>query len=187
MKARLAAAVAAMALVAAATTSGWFGVGPSSAAPTDCVKTDLWGQCKEEVPVSLPGRSASEQLAVANNTGGPSAPASTCGWKSASGWDSVPAELRIRYNTGLYADAPPDAVWQVYYCGNALGSPQPGYLGLRWVPAGGGPASAPVPPEPGVVATLVFARVKAGMVAPTLGSDPPVGGRRWWIRRCSWR
>jgi hypothetical protein len=58
---------------------------------------------------------------------------------------------------------------QVYTCG-VLGS-----VAVRWVPIGGGAPSAPTPPEPGVVATLVFARVKAEMVAPTLGSDPPVG------------
>jgi hypothetical protein len=58
---------------------------------------------------------------------------------------------------------------QVYTC-TVLGS-----IAVRWVPIGGGAPSAPTPPEPGVVATLVFARVKAEMVAPTLGSDPPPG------------
>jgi hypothetical protein len=58
---------------------------------------------------------------------------------------------------------------QVYTCG-VLGS-----VAVRWVPTGGGAPSAPTPPEPGVVATLVLARVKAEMVAPSLGSDPPPG------------
>jgi hypothetical protein len=70
-----------------------------------------------------------------------------------------------------FQNAYPGAVMQVYTCG-VLGS-----VAVRWVPvgSGGAPLPPPTPPEPGVVATLVFARVKAGMVAPTLGSDPPLG------------
>jgi hypothetical protein len=58
---------------------------------------------------------------------------------------------------------------QVYTC-TVLGS-----IAVRWVSIGGGAPSEPTAPDPRVVATLVFARVKAEMVAPTLGSDPPVG------------
>jgi hypothetical protein len=68
-----------------------------------------------------------------------------------------------------FRQAVPGSVMQVYTCG-VLGS-----VAVRWVPMSGGAPSAPTPPDPRVVATLVFARVKAEMVAPSLGSDPPPG------------
>ena len=170
---RAIAATLAVALAAAVALSGWSGATPAGAAPADCTKVNpVTGRCITELPVLVPGTSpgGSEPSGVPSGSSGqpasrPAAPPPSCRWATvADPPDSVKA---------AFPEAPPDAIWQVFICrGSVLAD---GAIGSRWLPPGGGQPSAPTPPEPGVVATLVFARVKAQMVAPTLGTDPPVG------------
>ena len=174
MRARLAVVLA---IVCAGTAVGvGVGSGPADAAPQDCEKRGGKGQCVTELPVTVPGTPAagSENPSgvPSGNSGQPAsrsaAPSYTCRWATVG---DPPDSAKA-----AFPGAPPDAIWQVFICGEGaavFGSG--GGTGWRWLPPGGGPPSAPTPPEPGVVAALVFARVKAEMVAPTLATDPPVG------------
>jgi hypothetical protein len=82
-------------------------------------------------------------------------------------WVNVETTSTLRQQ---FPDAPPDAVFQVMDCGAF--DIRAG-INFRWVPPG--TPAAPVPPPPGVVAQLLFARVKVEMDAPVLASDPPTG------------
>ena len=169
---RALAATVAVGLLAAG-LSGWSGATPTAAAPADCTKpSPVTGECVTELPVPVPGSPAgtaspSGALASGQPVGRPMAPSYSCRWVAADPPDSSKA---------AFPEAPPDAIWQVFVCGEGqyiLGTGTG--TGWRWLPPGGGPPSPPTPPAPGVVATMVFARVKAEMVAPSLGSDPPPG------------
>ena len=143
---------------------------PAAAAPQDCSQTNLKGRCDTELPVPVPGSPGA--------SGGPSGVPAGNGTRPAGGpasqpapcrWDTVAPPPGVREE---FPDAPPDATWQIYVCD---GVPVGSFASLRWVPAGGGAPSEPTPPAPEVVATLVLARVKAEMEAPTLATDPPAG------------
>jgi hypothetical protein len=129
-----------------------------TAAPADCVKTDVNGTC-------IPGTPASDPAPTGQPVrgGGPPGPAG----HPLCSWVSTPPTSTLRQ---MFPEAPPDAVFQVMDCG--VFDIRAG-INMRWVPPG--TPAAPAPPTPGAVAQLVLARVKLEMVAPELASDPPVG------------
>ena len=84
-------------------------------------------------------------------------------------WQTVPPPLPS--SRAFYPGAPPDAVWQVLYCGE--GGENSGQ-GFRWLPPGGAGVEV-TPPAPAVLAQTLLASVKAEMHAPTLATDPAIG------------
>lgn len=134
----------------------------------DCQKRDAKGECTTEVPIVIPGDPGEpgrdpEPSGQPVRSGGPPAPTG----HPLCQWVSIPATSTLRT---MYPEAPPDAVFQVLDCGAF--DIRAG-IATRWVPPGA--PAAPVPPAPGVVAQVIFARVRVQMVAPELASDPPLG------------
>jgi hypothetical protein len=164
VRARLATAVVAVAVLAAGTVPS---SGPVAAAPQDCVKRDGLGNCVTQLPVPIPGTPASQtpEPDRPGRGGGPTGPVSPCLWVTVA---DPPASSQA-----AYPDAPPDAIWQVFSCGGIQG--ENSGMGFRWLPPGGGPPAPPTPPPANAVAALVYARVEASMVAPALASDPAPG------------
>lgn len=136
---------------------------PVTAAPGDCAKTDARGHCDLDVPVPIPGTPPGHAGPVGEpvSGGGPAAAPPPCHWANVEATNSLHQQ---------FPEAPPDAVFQVMDCG--FFDIRAG-INFRWVPPE--TPAAPVPPPPGVVAQLLFARVKIEMDAPVLASDPPVG------------
>ena len=135
------------------------------AAPSDCAKTDIRGRCVVDLPVPVPGTPPGDTDPVSEPVSG-GGPAGTPGHELCR-WVNVESTSTLRQQ---FPEAPPDAVFQVVDCGAF--DIRAG-VNFRWVPPG--TPAAPVPPPPGVVAQLLFARVKVEMDAPVLASDPPVG------------